>query len=119
MTKKTKRQYFEDLKANYALTADEVAFIDHELELLAKKNSAERKPTANQIENEKIKSFLLANMEKGKQYTATELIKSVLADTEWKDLSVSRITAVVTQLVEDNSMVRDYIKRKAYFSVID
>lgn len=116
--KKTKREYFEGLKANYNLTEDEIAFIDHELELLVKKNSAERKPTANQLENEKIKNFLLANMDANKRYTATEIIKSVLNDTEWKDLSVSRITAILTQLVEDNSLVRDYEKRKALFSIM-
>lgn len=116
--KKTKREYFEGLKANYNLTADEVAFIDHELELLVKKNSAERKPTANQLENEKIKNYLLSNMDGARRYTATEIIKDVLKTTEWKDLSVSRITAILTQLVEDNSLVRDYEKRKALFSII-
>lgn len=117
MTKKTKRQYFEELKANYALTADEIAFIDHEIELLVKKNSAERKPTANQIENEKIKDYLLAHMVKDHGYTATAVIKEVLADTDWAELSVSRITAILTQLVEDNSIVRDYQKRKAIFTL--
>lgn len=117
MTKKTKRQYFEELKAIVADNAEYVAFIDHELELLAKKNSAERKPTANQIENEKIKDYLLKNMESGKGYTATELIKSVLAGTDWAEISVSRITAILTQLVEDNSVIRDYQKRKAIFTL--
>ena len=116
--KKTKREYFEGLKANYNLTDDEIAFIDHELELLVKKNSAERKPTANQLENEKIKDYLLKNMATGTEYTATEIIKTVLANTEWKELSVSRITAILSQLVEDNSLVRDYKKRKALFSII-
>jgi hypothetical protein len=116
--KKTKREYFEGLKANYNLTDDEITFINHELELLVKKNSAERKPTANQLENEKIKDYLLKNMATGTEYTATEIIKTVLANTEWKELSVSRITAILSQLVEDNSLVRDYKKRKALFSII-
>ena len=37
--KMTKAQMFAQIKANHNLSADEVAFIDHELELLAKKNS--------------------------------------------------------------------------------
>ena len=41
--KMTKREMFEQIKANYQLTEAERAFIDHELELLAKKNSAEKK----------------------------------------------------------------------------
>ena len=94
-------------------------FINHEVELIVKKNSAERKPTANQVENEKIKNHVLNNMVKGKEYTATELIKNVLSGTEWAELSVSRMTAILTQLVEDNSITRDYKKRKALFSLID
>lgn len=94
-------------------------FINHEVELIVKKNSAERKPTANQLENEKIKNHVLNNMVKGQEYTATELIKSVLSGTEWAELSVSRMTAILTQLVEDNSITRDYKKRKALFSLID
>lgn len=94
-------------------------FINHEVELIVKKNSAERKPTANQLENEKIKNYVLNNMVKGQEYTATELIKNVLSSTEWAELSVSRMTAILTQLVEDNSIIRDYKKRKALFSLID
>lgn len=94
-------------------------FINHEVELIVKKNSAERKPTANQLENEKIKNHVLTHMVKGQEYTATELIKNVLSGTEWAELSVSRMTAILTQLVEDNSITRDYKKRKALFSLID
>ena len=44
--KMTKREMFEQIKTNYNLTDAEKAFIDHELELLAKKNASETKPTA-------------------------------------------------------------------------
>lgn len=116
--KTTKKEMFARIREVVKDNAEMVAFIDHEVELLVKKNSAERKPTANQLENEKIKDYLLSNMVKGKEYTATQLIKEVLANTTWSELSVSRITAIVTQLVEDNSLVRDYKKRVAYFSLI-
>ena len=47
--KMTKRDYFAILRESYPATADNydevVAFIDHELELLSKKNSSEKKPT--------------------------------------------------------------------------
>lgn len=121
----TKRDNFAELRTIVAkFTAGEqhdrlTAFIDHEVELIVKKNSAERKPTQNQIENEKIKDYVLKAMVKGTEYTATEVIKTLLAGTEWADLSVSRITAILSQLVEDNSIVRDYKKRKALFSVIE
>ena len=61
--KMTKREMFEQIKANYSLTNEEVAFIDHELELLAKKNSAEKKPTAVQVANEGIKQSIVDGME--------------------------------------------------------
>ena len=77
MTKKmTKREMFEQIKANHNLTAEEVKFIDHELKLLAKKNSAEKKPTSVQVANECLKSAILDFMEVGQKYTITDLMKS-------------------------------------------
>lgn len=113
--KMTKREMFEQIKANHALNADEVAFIDHELELLAKKNSAEKKPTAVQVANEGIKAEILEGMEIGKKYTITDLMKSVPACAE---LSNQRVSALVRQLVTDGSVERTEEKRKAYFSKV-
>lgn len=110
--KMTKREMFEQIKANYELTAEEVAFIDHELELLAKKNSAEKKPTAVQVANEGIKDAIVEGMEVGKKYTITDLMKSVPACA---DLSNQRVSALVRQLVTDGVVVRTEEKRKAYF----
>jgi predicted transcriptional regulator len=114
--KMTKREMFEQIKANYALTESEVKFIDHELELLAKKNSADKKPTKVQVENEGIKDTILDGMEVGKLYTITDLIKSI---PEIAELSNQRVSALVRQLVADGSVVRTEEKRKAYFSKVD
>lgn len=113
--KMTKREMFEMIKANHNLSADEIAFIDHELELLAKKNSAEKKPTAVQVANEGIKAEILEGMEVGKKYTITDLMKSVPACAE---LSNQRVSALVRQLVTDGSVERTEEKRKAYFSKV-
>ena len=113
--KMTKAQMFAQIKANHNLSADEVAFIDHELELLAKKNSAEKKPTAVQVANEGIKAEILEGMEVGKKYTITDLMKSVPACAE---LSNQRVSALVRQLVTDGSVERTEEKRKAYFSKV-
>lgn len=110
--KMTKREMFEMIKANHNLSADEIAFIDHELELLAKKNSAEKKPTAVQVANEGIKGEILETMEVGKKYTITDLMKAVPACAE---LSNQRVSALVRQLVNDEILVRTEEKRKAYF----
>ena len=113
--KMTKREMFEMIKANHNLSADEIAFIDHELELLAKKNSAEKKPTAVQVANEGIKADILDGMEIGKKYTITDLMKEIPACAE---LSNQRVSALVRQLVTDGSVERTEEKRKAYFSKV-
>ncbi len=116
--KMTKKDYFEILKGAYPKDAhnyDEViGFIDHELELLAKKNSADKKPTANQIANEGIKKAIVEAMEPGVLYTITDLIKTVPACAE---LTNQRVSAIVRTMI-GVSVERVEDKRKAYFRVI-
>lgn len=111
--KMTKAQMFAQIKANYALTADEVAFIDHELELLARKNSAEKKPTAQQTANKGIADAIVAVMsaEPERLFTITDLIKSV---PECAELTNQRVSAIVRGLL-GVSVERVEEKRKAYF----
>ena len=110
--KMTKADYFKQIKANYPLTKDEQDFVNHELELLAKKNSSEKKPTAVQIVNDGIKTAILEGMEVGRLYTITELIKEI---PELAELTNQRVSALVRQLKEDEKIVRVEDKRKAYF----
>ena len=113
--KMTKAQMFAQIKANYPLTADEVKFIDHELELLNKKNSTEKKPTAQQTANEGIKTAIVEGMEPNRLYTVTEIIKSVPACA---DMTNQRVSALLRQLVEGGKVKRTEDKRKAYFSLV-
>lgn len=113
--KMTKREMFAQIKANYNLTADEIAFIDHEIALLEKKNSAEKKPTAVQVANEGIKQNIIEGMESGKLYTITDLMKQIPACEE---LSNQRVSALVRQLIADGLVIRTEEKRKAYFSLV-
>ena len=113
--KMTKAQMFAQIKANYPLTADEVKFIDHELELLNKKNAAEKKPTAQQTANEGIKTAIVEGMEPNRLYTVTEIIKSVPACA---DMTNQRVSALLRQLVEGGKVKRTEDKRKAYFSLV-
>ena len=80
---------------------------------IAKKNSAERKPTATQKANEGYKEAILEFMEVGKKYTITDLMKEVV---ELADLSNQRVSALVRQLKEEELVERTEEKRKAYFS---
>lgn len=110
--KMTKRDYFNRIMS-YAHEEDK-AFIEHELELLAKKNSGERKPTATQKENEATKAVIVEVLSDGTARTIGEICKS---SDELADFSSQKISALVRQLVLDGTVVREEIKRKAYFSL--
>ena len=113
--KMTKREMFEQIKANYSLTEAEVAFIDHELELLAKKNASEKKPTAQQVANEGLKAVILNVLtENGGLMTITDIQKSC---AELSELSNQRMSAIVRQMV-GITVERVEDKRKAYFKAI-
>jgi hypothetical protein len=113
--KMTKRDYFNAILSKYPLTADEKAFVEHELELLEKKNSAEKKPTAQQTANEGIKTAILNGMKPNRLYTITEIQKEI---PECAELSNQRVSALIRQMV-GNEIVRTEDKRKAYFSLAE
>ena len=117
--KMTKREKFEmlakieEVKANPVL----VEFIEHELELLAKKNaSGEGKLTAVQIANNGIKEEILECMAKepNRLFTISEMMKLFPCCAE---LSNQRVTALVKQLKEDGKVERLEEKRKAVFRI--
>ena len=116
MTKVTKAQMFamikevEGVKENDAM----VAFIDHELELLAKKAS-NKKPTATQIENEDIKSEILSVLT-NEGMTVTEIQSK--SETLSK-LSNQRVSALLRQLIVDNAVVKTVDKKKSYFALAE
>ena len=110
--KMTKADFFKQILANYNLTENEQNFINHELELLAKKNSAEKKPTAVQVANDGIKTDILDGMVEGTLYTITDLIKTIPA---LADLTNQRVSALIRQLIADGKVERIEEKRKAYF----
>ena len=116
-TKKlTKRDHFnallnlEEVKANPTL----VEFIEHELDLLAKKNAADKKPTAQQTANKAICEAIVEGMEPNRLYTITELIKEI---PECADLTNQRVSALVRGMI-DIHIERVEEKRKAYFRLL-
>ena len=117
-TKKlTKADKFAMLKAIPAVAENEVLveFIDHEVALLAKKNSAEKKPTAQQTANAGICEAIVEGLEANRLYTVTEIIKEIPACS---DLTNQRVSALLRQLVEGGKVKRTEDKRKAYFSIV-
>lgn len=115
--KLTKRDHFNTLltlsevQANPAL----VAFIEHEIELLDKKNSADKKPTAKQTENDGIKTAIVEGMEENRLYTVTEIIKEV---AECNELTNQRVSALLRQLISEGKVVKTVDKRKSYFQLV-
>ena len=115
--KPTKKDNFKTLLSIPAVSENPklVEFIEHEIELLEKKNSSEKKPTAQQTANDGIKAAILDGMEVGKMYTITEIIKAI---PECADLTNQRVSALMRQLKEDGKVTRIEDKRKAYFEIV-
>lgn len=112
----TKAQKFQILADLPAVKADPMLseFIAHEMELLAKKNTADKKPTAQQEANAVIKQNVLTVLADGNKRTVSDLLKMVpdLPDT----MTNQRMSALVRQMVDAGEVIRTEDKRKAYFS---
>lgn len=115
-TKMTKRDYFTAILTKYPLTDDEKAFVEHELELLTKKNSADKKPTAQQMANDGIKTAIAEGMTANRLYTVTELIKEI---PECAELTNQRVSALLRQMIADGTVVKTVDKRKSYFQLAE
>lgn len=114
--KPTKRDHFNALLDIPAVADNEAltAFINHELELLDRKNSGEKKPTKAQQENIALKEDILACMEDGRLYTISEMIKEFPCCV---GLTAPKVTAIFTRLlVPEGSVVNTKDKRKSYYS---
>lgn len=115
-TKMTKRDYFTAILTKYPLTDDEKAFVEHELELLTKKNSADKKPTAQQVANDGIKTAIADGMTANRLYTVTELIKEI---PECAELTNQRVSALLRQMIADGTVIKTVDKRKSYFQLAE
>ena len=111
--KMTKRDYYNGFLSKYPLTEDEKKFVLHEIELLDKKNSADKKPSKEQVANATASASLLDWMEVGKAYTIGDMIKSCPV---CEGLSNPKVTALLRPLKDNGSVVRTEEKRKVYFT---
>lgn len=87
------------------------------LESLSKKSTAERKPTAKQTANANYKNDILALLADGEGRTVTDVFKGVEAWANDETMTPARVSALLTQLKNDNLIVRYEEKRKAYFRI--
>lgn len=114
--KPTKKQMFEGLRTVPGLTDEQVAFINHELELLAKKNSGEKKPTATQVANEALKTAIYEGMEANRLYTVTEVIKEIPAVA---GLTNQKVSPLMNQMVDAGLLTKTTEKRRSYFQRVN
>lgn len=114
--KLTKREKYEMLAKIEAVKDNPVLaeFVAHEMELLVKKNAGDKKPTANQVANEGLKTAILEGMEANRVYTVSELMKVI---PELAEATNQKVTALLRQLVLEGAVKRTEDKRKAYFSL--
>lgn len=117
--KVTKRERFAQLRAIVLDNEELVAFIDHEIELLNKKNSSKGETKA-QIENKAIKSNIL-NVIGTQSMTIGQITKAYNEQYE-TEFSSNKISALVSQMRDDKSngtgeIKRTEVKGVAYFTV--
>ena len=100
-------------------TAEEVsAKLMEMFNALDKKSGAEKPMTDQQKQNLGFKSDMLALMADGKARTATEILNEVpsFAGT---NMTNQRVSALLRQLILDNKVKKEFVKDKAYFSVVE
>ena len=115
-TRKTKRDFFAEIRAIVEGNEELVKFIDHEVELLDKKNkNKSSKPTKAQVENEGIKAKIV------------EFLKDVgepvrIADLQAGgfDYTPQKLSALLRQLCAegDGRVEKIYEKKTAYFKAV-
>lgn len=114
MEKITNVKALEFVLANCNLPKEYAEKVEKMKAQFEKKNSAEKKPTAQQTANLGIANAILENLESDKLYTITEIMKTV---PECADLTNQRVSAIVRGML-GVSMERVEDKRKAYFKKI-
>lgn len=98
--------------------SDLVTFIEHEMELLAKKNAARSdKPTKAQKENANIATDILAKMTAGKWYRCSEI--KALNDDLAKSAGTQRTSAICNALVAEGKLAKTTEKRVVYFALAE
>jgi hypothetical protein len=119
----TKIQRFEDIKAllhgnpvQYETTIEDAdAFIAHEMELLTRKNSADRKETDAQKANAKYRDQIMEYLTmQDSAKTCTEISKGIPA---LSDFNNQKVAALMRQLVEGGRVTKATVKGKSVFSV--
>ena len=109
----TIRQGFEQAIEDYRNIGNEemVAFFEARLAQVEKKNSAPRKATPHQLENEAFCEDILAWMEPNGEYQLADIHKGVPSIVA-AGISSSRVSACLTKLKNAGSLTAEKVKGK-------
>ena len=111
----TKKEKFAMVMEYVTDNAMLVEFLQNEINLLEKKSSSSAK-SKTQVENDSIKEKILETLvaNSDTQYTITEF------QNEFEDFAISKysnqkMSALFTQLLNDNKIIKVVDKKKSYF----
>ena len=110
--KMTNKMALEFVLENCTLTDEVREKVEGMVEQLAKKSSANRKPTATQVENEHFKDLILLAVGSDGM-TVTDIMKAI---PEFDGLANQKISALVKQLVDTGKLTRTSLKGRSYFA---
>ena len=113
--KKTQKDFYNEIieVLNEVGRDDLVEFCNDRIDKLSRKSSS-KKPTKTQVENENIKDIILEVLAEIAPATAT-----MIATDPRVGVSNQKVTALLTQLIKDDKVVKTIEKGKSYFSVAD
>ena len=116
--KKTKKELFGEVREIIEREGrtDLIEFVDHELELLNKKANRTG-TTKTQKENEGIKEKIIEALVRiATPVSITELQEQ---DEEMAQYSNQKISALLTQLIKEEKVVRNKDKKKSVFTIAE
>ena len=113
--KKTKREFFGEIKEIVKENTELVEFIDHELELLDKKTSA-KSTKVNTEQVELMRKIVNALNKIGRSVTISELQKE---NAEMAEYSNQKLSAMLKKLVDNKQVTKMIDKKKSYFMVAE
>ena len=91
-----------------------IEFLEGRAAKLSKNGSGDRRLTKNQVENEKIKTVIVERL---KELGTPSRIPAIIADDRLRGFSGQKISALLTQLKNDGTVVRVKEKQDVLFSL--
>lgn len=107
--RKTKKDYFNELKEIVADNAELIAFLDRQIELVSKKRTA---PTKAQRENAEVIEKVFEYLDAQEEPTTIDVIVSEFGLT-----STQKASALLKKLVDDGRVVKTKDGKKVAYQV--